>query len=49
MGVSVANLATGAGFVTYTDRSAYEWALARIVAERLTTGSPSSTRASLYR
>lgn len=49
MGVSVANLATGAGFVTYSDRSAYEWALARVLAERITTGAPAPARASLDR
>jgi hypothetical protein len=45
MGVSVANLATGGAFISYSDRAAFEWALARVMATRLTTG-PDSTSTS---
>ncbi|WP_433933956.1 hypothetical protein AB3662_05895 [Sorangium cellulosum] len=45
MGVTVANLATGGRFVVYTDRSAYEWALAGALTERITAGPASSLRA----
>ncbi|WP_437945430.1 hypothetical protein WME98_31450 [Sorangium sp. So ce296] len=45
MGVTVANLATGGRFNVYTDRSAFEWALAGVLTARITTGPASSARA----
>jgi hypothetical protein len=44
MGVSVANLAMGGGLITYSDRSAFEWAYAAAMAERLTAGSAPPAR-----
>lgn len=44
MGVTVANLATGGRFNIYTDRSAFEWALAGVLTTRITAGPVSSTR-----
>ncbi|WP_437678377.1 hypothetical protein [Sorangium sp. So ce131] len=41
MGVTVANLAMGGRFITYTDRSAFEWALAGVMTSRITAGPPS--------
>src|SRR5262249_3247489 len=45
MGVTVANLATGGRFVVYTDRSAFEWALAGVLTSRITSVPVSSVRA----
>ena len=45
MGVTVANLATGGRFNVYTDRSAFEWALAGVLTTRITAGPASSVRA----
>ncbi|WP_437716002.1 hypothetical protein WMF45_06060 [Sorangium sp. So ce448] len=45
MGVTVANLATGGRFNVYTDRSAFEWALAGVLTSRITSGPASSVRA----
>ncbi|WP_437815737.1 hypothetical protein [Sorangium sp. So ce1078] len=44
MGVTVANLATGGRFNVYTDRSAFEWALAGVLTARITAGPASSMR-----
>ncbi|WP_437969060.1 hypothetical protein WMF04_07090 [Sorangium sp. So ce260] len=44
MGVTVANLATGGRFNVYTDRSAFEWALAGVLTARITAGPASSVR-----
>lgn len=44
MGVTVVNLATGGRFNVYTDRSAFEWALAGVLTARITAGPISSAR-----
>ncbi|XXX78755.1 hypothetical protein WMF30_08260 [Sorangium sp. So ce134] len=44
MGVTVTNLATGGRFNVYTDRSAFEWALAGVLTARITAGPISSAR-----
>lgn len=45
MGVSVANLATGGAFTSYTERAAFEWALADALASRFSVGPGAQPRA----